>query len=609
MATNPLQSALKPIASTETPADDAYAMAMQQLMNKLESRQNRGYNPTLLAIAEGMLTPTATGSFGESIGQTAKSVRGAQAQQEKEQMDVAQMRLQLAQAQREQAQLAAAQQAFRQKSGLVPTQGAAGQAAGQATGQPTGQTQDMKTVSLNDALEFIAAFPNQKDLGARMMEAAKTGLDRYSMSMNGIVFDKFAGKYLNVDIPGQKQEPFDTAYGKFNMTPNEFARFDMAQKVGMGEEWMNAFRKGSHFKVDQIVAQKMEGKPPTATPAIGASQTTAKPQSAQSGTEEYDRLRRIVSTFNTPEHKKKWMESFNAPAEDFEKEKKFYEDKLKNVAQSLGITQPPAFEEKPKEKPRGRLTVSEQEAEAAGSKVEAESLKKSSAERTNAIFNAAVTAPGKIQNANSIQDLLAQEGMKDATGVLEKPGLVPALLKAAEEGVNFGRGLGISVPQVREIFTNNKITLPKYKDETKQQYDQRVESVISRVQQIMSLSAENLFGLRDLAKGQGALSNLENNIFASMAPSIKDTWQTLIAKTNHSKARAEVEIKLADAMQDSGMSLDKFRRTDAFKEIQSEYDKKLRSIYSGVQLPSAPSSDSKQAAPKFKIISVTKPGE
>ena len=117
-----------------------------------------------------------------------------------------------------------------------------------------------------------------------------------------------------------------------------------------------------------------------------------------------------------------------------------------------------------------------------------------------------------------------------------------------------------------------------------------------------------------MAQGQGALSDLETRIFASIAPSIKDTWQTLIAKTNYSKARAEVEIKLADAMQDSGMSLDKFRRTDAFKEIQSEYDKKLRSIYSGVQLPSAPSAASKQEAPKqevpkFKIISVTKPGE
>jgi len=282
MTTSPLQAALKPVGATDSSsADEAYSTAMQQLMATLEARQNRGSSNTLLAIAEGLLSPTATGSFGEGLGQAAKAVRGAQAQQEKEQMDLAQMRLQLAQGQREQAQLAAAQQAFRQKSGLVPTQGAAGQAAGQATGQQTGQTPDMKTVSLNDALEFIAAFPNQKELGARMMEAAKTGLDRYSMSMNGIVFDKFAGKYLNVDIPGQKQEAYDTAYGKFNMTPNEYARFDMAQKIGMGGEWMSAFKKGDHFNVDQIVAQKMEGKPSTtATPSIPSE---AKPKETPQG--------------------------------------------------------------------------------------------------------------------------------------------------------------------------------------------------------------------------------------------------------------------------------------------------------------------------------------
>jgi hypothetical protein len=57
------------------------------------------------------------------------------------------------------------------------------------------------------------------------------------------------------------------------------------------------------------------------------------------------------------------------------------------------------------------------------------------------------------------------------------------------------------------------------------------------------------------------------------------------------------------------MSFDKFRRTDEFKEIQAEYDKKLRSIYSGVQLQNAPSAAPKQGASKFKIISVTKPGE
>jgi hypothetical protein len=89
MATSPLQAALKPVGTTESPsADEAYSTAMQQLMSTLEARQNRGSSNTLLAIAEGLLSPTATGSFGEGLGQAARAVRGVQAQQEKEQMDM-----------------------------------------------------------------------------------------------------------------------------------------------------------------------------------------------------------------------------------------------------------------------------------------------------------------------------------------------------------------------------------------------------------------------------------------------------------------------------------------------------------------------------------------
>jgi hypothetical protein len=47
--------------------------------------------------------------------------------------------------------------------------------------------------------------------------------------------------------------------------------------------------------------------------------------------EDYDRMSRIVATFNTPEHKKKWMESYKASEEAFANEKKFYEDRLKNM--------------------------------------------------------------------------------------------------------------------------------------------------------------------------------------------------------------------------------------------------------------------------------------
>jgi len=88
--------ATNPSLDMQKPEDDGYDMALQRLMSTLDSRQNRGYNPNLLAIAEGMLTPTATGSFGEGIGQAAKAVRGVQEQEARREQDNAMMRFQLA---------------------------------------------------------------------------------------------------------------------------------------------------------------------------------------------------------------------------------------------------------------------------------------------------------------------------------------------------------------------------------------------------------------------------------------------------------------------------------------------------------------------------------
>lgn len=254
---SPLIAATKPIGGSLTeevsPAESNYQLAMQRIMDALDARENRNQQDIYLALAQGMLTPGKTGSFGESLGQSAGNVREVQRQQDKESLENAQMRLQVAQAGREQEQLSKAQKAFQQKAGL----GAPG-APGAGGAAP-----EMNTVSLQDAMSFIAAFPNQKELGARMMEAAKAGLDRYSMSMNGIVFDKMLGKYLNVDIPGQTQSDYSTPYGTFKMLPNEYSRFAMAQKAGMGREWMDAFKKGDQFNVDQLVAQKLEGKATT----------------------------------------------------------------------------------------------------------------------------------------------------------------------------------------------------------------------------------------------------------------------------------------------------------------------------------------------------------
>lgn len=253
-------------------ADVDYETEIANMKAALENR--KGLDPAMLAMAQGFLAPTKSGGFGESLGAAAGAYSQAQQAEDKRIQEMIGIRLQLASSAKGEKNKRAAQQAFQQMTGGAPApvggQVVGGQGGAQVEGGDQGGSQsgsqsttpsEMKTVTIQDALKFAGAFPDQKDLAARMMEAAKAGLDRYGMSMNGIVFDKQTGKYLNVDIPGQTQSAYSTPYGTFQMLPNEYSRFTMAQKAGMGKEWMNAFKQGAHFDVDKLVAQKIDGGP------------------------------------------------------------------------------------------------------------------------------------------------------------------------------------------------------------------------------------------------------------------------------------------------------------------------------------------------------------
>lgn len=77
-------------------ANQAYQDALQKLTASLEARQNRFFDPTLLAIAEGMLGPTRTGSFSEALGRSAEKLRQSQEEELKQEQQIAQARLGLA---------------------------------------------------------------------------------------------------------------------------------------------------------------------------------------------------------------------------------------------------------------------------------------------------------------------------------------------------------------------------------------------------------------------------------------------------------------------------------------------------------------------------------
>jgi hypothetical protein len=77
-------------------ANEEYQQALQRMLASLDARKNRMFDPTMLAMAQGFLAPTNTGSFGESLGSALGGLRAAQEEEAKFEQDLAQQRLALA---------------------------------------------------------------------------------------------------------------------------------------------------------------------------------------------------------------------------------------------------------------------------------------------------------------------------------------------------------------------------------------------------------------------------------------------------------------------------------------------------------------------------------
>lgn len=197
--------------------DDSLDLAMQRIQDLLAQRENKSYNPTLLAIAQGMLAPSATGSFGEGVGAAAGNVMKAQEQEQKQAMENAQMRLQIAQAQKEQAQK---QEAIKHLRGEQPT-GQTGQ--GDASGPAVKTSQGMMTPR---QISIISV--GNKALGDILAK-------EYQMTVDAIKTQQ--GGFLDVGAPGgPKYTPFGGKAMVERFIPGDPATNRQAMKVPMPEE-------------------------------------------------------------------------------------------------------------------------------------------------------------------------------------------------------------------------------------------------------------------------------------------------------------------------------------------------------------------------------------
>ncbi|HSG19880.1 MAG TPA: hypothetical protein VLA31_03850, partial [Burkholderiaceae bacterium] len=118
-------------------ANEEYQQALQRMLASLDARKNRMFDPTMLAMAQGFLTPTKTGSFGESLGYAVGNLRAAQEEEAKLDQDLAQQQLALAGQGLNLQRQKARERAFESMMRPTPSEGA-GEPSGAVPGAPAG---------------------------------------------------------------------------------------------------------------------------------------------------------------------------------------------------------------------------------------------------------------------------------------------------------------------------------------------------------------------------------------------------------------------------------------------------------------------------------------
>jgi hypothetical protein len=216
-----------------------------KLREALDSRQNQLFDPVLLAMSQGFLSPTKTGSFGEVLGNVAAQIGPAQQAEEKRAQETASMKMELAQRELAQRQSARGEAMFREM--LPRATGQAGAAPGApaasgASATPGAPAAPQGRSITPEDIARLASVPGMESKAKILQDLVKSDRERYTISMNGIVFDKDTKQYLNLEIPGQKQEPFTTRFGRFEMTPFEYSQYKRAEEAGEGQQWLDKFR-------------------------------------------------------------------------------------------------------------------------------------------------------------------------------------------------------------------------------------------------------------------------------------------------------------------------------------------------------------------------------
>ena len=555
-----------------TPAYERYEVAQKRFEDMLAERENRLFDPTLLAMAQGFLAPTKTGSFGESLGNVAGAVAPVQAAEDKRTMDMARMRLEMAQQgvqtdiQKKQAE--ARQLAINQELGeespyyrpivssvtAQPVQQPAQQPAGALPSAPAGQP-SIASVLPTQAPQPAAQPAPQSALPSAPQQAPQQAPAPLAQA---------------TQAPQAPQEPSGT-----QLFP--------AQPYALNPEERKLFAQGlaalkDPYEIRKEINEERRKNMPTTTSGttdLRTGRLYAPPDPTPTEVRLPDGTTHITT---------KTMASRLAGAQASGNADEYF--KIVDLIQK-GMTRPapvaPATAQAtaPVGRPR---TKEEEEASAAQTKAEATKTGEGRVARTNEALDAVKAAESTRIIAQSAKDVINQPNSELFMGIFEKPKIKTALAKMVEDTV-------FAPTNFREAITSMNIALsvPREPNENNKDYMARKQDVMDRYIESTTLMAQAKFAASLLSKGQGTITDGERKLFADTTINTKMSVNAFNKISDMLIERSKFAEDLGGKLAQSKMQIDDFKQTPEYKKMAREYEGRLSSILRGGRPSSSPS--------------------
>jgi len=521
-------SQLDPFAKSieeEQAAQKALLSRYQQLQNTLQQRTNLPFDPTLMKISQALLSPTKSGSFGESLGMGVQALVEGSEQEQVRQQNMAKMQAELEEKVLGIKQKGSQLQAIRQLAGYGGAPAGAVAGTGAPAGAPAG-------AAPGAASSFESSLQN---FGIQVAE----GDPEYLKSDQQLVQELWTS---GIRDPQKMREEI-RKYKKDRFDPKEGSIFDR----GTGKIILIPTGK----TVDGLTIYNPDGSYMGSFDGVDSGMA-ARLNSFRPGSQGYNELAAIITGT-----KRQQPSAPSAPTEGAEP----------TPSEAVPSAEPPkAAEPETGAGQRTAPTASERAATKEALQEEARTTAKGAGELTNKWRSAAEVSGTLMSTGESMVRLINTN--PDAFRIMSKPGVGQSVARAISEGLSASVGGG-----------SLSINLPVKKLLEAGLTQKELDTLSLFANQLATMKQAN----REMSRipGEGTTSDLETrlaNEMISVENASPEATKMITTATMMRARYADQRFDLLTQLKSRGLTTDQALASQEMKDLKSGYREALTAL-------------------------------